>query len=1366
MIANSRRTRLVRPGQAEIDRLVGAGEGFSTLQFVLSGGMVGESHPISPSELPTAMMTTQAVADINYPNDVVIVCDADPRNTDNDLDVLGVPTDINALPSIFATQGPMWELNTIGAFPLNAPTQHSYDVAANFSVVCTQTASITVTPTRIYGGADNVQGLMCTAVVTTKPRRTDATRANLAGYASGHEHYRAGPINQPHHIVLAGNNELEYISGNSVDSPGTSFVSKSTLNIDNSEERQFVAYAGEGGAIPDYYSGPFTLAFDANIFLARESTIDQSVRSILIIEVHYANVDSSTGSLDISTVFKAFYGPNNPTPCIDGVANQWQGTYRFENPTNVGGSEGYASYLIGVVARVTAFNEIENQPHPINTGIIDFTTTFHSRSPSGDGPASITVVDGNYNGPIDIARTTTYYGLPNVDRQRDLRDSMAKPAPSVVADAVRMGLYCIFHASQGIVFIGQEELNSYLDLIEDPHRLLKVIAISTTNNDLLADNVGRVGVNPGLTSADDIALKDAGMEPVSLGASMAAARYKGAPKLKSALFDLLSKGLGALGGIAKGVTNVACSPGVSSLVDGLTRLGAARYGASGDEDDLMRAASRYRAAERGKGPTPKYEQSIVHVGMVPEVVERVKADTGKNTVEALDNMIPTVGGKPVTLLTPEDVIRRKKHARRKRYYSASFKREAFDGQEVECSSKRQKPTTDEKATRTATYHEFPKTDQGQRMPEEKTGEVEVLSSLEELRLAYRASSFNATAPPFQLLKVNVGITPHPSHSFSRAQVRFAAATAGSPARLLAPASGYEDAASAAGLPTTGKMRASEAGSEATRKLAQAFSLFEGDSDGGVETVQFDSEEEDEGDADTSTAGEEAVIEEPPEANLTLALPEPTYTGPTEKEFEKSMMAVTAGYFPNLRSTGAGPISSADSAKRRLNVSKDKIAVMLPACAHFPLVMDDEKGPTVHIATICVSAMPLARGSHAGDEKTQDILDVLENSYHPAFNVGNLRVKLDKAFEEKSKDFAMKAIKQAYARYPNTVKGPCYVSVDLGPVAIPNGAIEGDSFGLALFSAAMGLPCGPTLTGSIGDAGVLTAIGETNAKVNVFLKEEQLKDSPFSPLVFPRSSYPESAYQEQQQLKDSDLLANNGMFGAASNTGVVPIRCLNSFLAFFCLGGYQAWEDKHVSKDERSIMERFNRGWKAAAHVQHLTVKALKLQEERKAATGNAKDVITNQIRELKKVFDKTVGVAYSLKEPEVATITAGNALAQEQLADYAQERKKAMKMVTSDMDGGKYYFVEKSGRKTKQLGPHGTSKAQKKEWAKNNLKGVTKAVTIKQNSGKKVKVEVFIPDVVEGEKPKSKGKKASKDKAKELIRSKEGLDNLTKTLFG
>lgn len=1388
MISKQRRTKLVRPGEGRSGRLVGSGEGFSTLQYVLSGGMSGSSHSIVDTELPLTQVVWRDVSDVNYPGTVVIVADADPRNTDNSLYVMGIPTDIDALPRVFSQGGPLWTLSTIGALPLNSPVQRSYDVAGNFGVLASQTSNITVTPTRIGAGSDNLQGLITTAVVTTKPLRANATRAALAGLVSGHEHYRSSTVNDHHTIILAGNGQVEFISGQSVDAPGATFVSSKEANSIGDGVETILDWCGEGGTVPEYYSGPVDITYDASVEIQRETSLDESINVFMQLIFYFGNVNSTTGELEVTTTFTGSQSPPQPTP-NDAISLKWQGNLRVENPTNVGGTEGYASFLLGYSIRLSAYNYNSAQSHPLgpfNSVIVR--ARYPSQSPSGNGPASITVVDGDYNGPIDVTRVSTGYGLPNAERAADYRNSMSRPAPSYVGDAVRTGLYCVFHAAQGIAFVGQPELDEYLNLVSDPSRLLKLIAISSMNNDVLSQNVQQLGLEPGLSQADRMAVEDAGMGPLTLGASMAEAKDQGAPTYKAGLFDFISRGLGTLGGIAKGVTSVACNPAVSSIIDGMSSLGAARYDASrynSAYDDVLAAAARYRAGNMEQGPPPSFNHSnVVSVGKTPVKQLTPQKPPEINNSDGLE----TVAGKPLKVVTQKEVAYKRHRSKRRRLYSASCSNsttplrgrleeleESKDGSLYRSTSKGVVELT-EHFDNVMVNHELGPTAKYSRenmsMVPSSTGIVDIedlgnafvlldgnrprtprysQQPAPNTRTCYRASVYKHKPPKFAINTTRVGLTPGMMHGYTRQQNLFAASTSGSQARRACPGSGYETAAKQAGI-------------NILTNLKSADAEFEYDDDGLFDGVLSSSDADVENDAEyiddeeVKQTGKDEITTNPDiELSFGNFVEEiPTFIGPTHDQFEQSMKQVAMGFYPNVESTGAGPLSSAGATNRLRNLTKDVIQPILPSCANFPLVMGDSESKIVHIATLCLSSMPVARGVYGGDTNIQETAEALKNSYYPPFNIANdeggkLTVLVDIAFKEQSRQYARDAIKQAFSRYPPQTRETMYVSVVLPGEHVAQGQIEGNSFTLALFATCLGIPCGPTLTGAISKEGPLAPIGEINAKLNVFINNDLLKQSRLAPIIYPRNSLDEEVYETRRGFKDSDMLTNIGSFGKASKTGVIPIRGLPTLIAFFLGGGYDSWATRNVSKEEKQVMDRYQLGWKSAVQYYRLVVKIQKLKQQYKSSHGDVKKKLGREILDKKPLVDELNNKAFTYKLKK-AVQQSPNMEPQQSLADAARKAKEAIRKVTTNKDGGKYYFQNKSGAYQKELGPAGLSKSSKKEWARKNLVGETLSFKIRTKENKVVDNIVFIPKIVEGSKTQTSKKKA-KSKALDSIQT-------------
>jgi len=129
----------------------------------------------------------------------------------------------------------------------------------------------------------------------------------------------------------------------------------------------------------------------------------------------------------------------------------------------------------------------------------------------------------------------------------------------------------------------------------------------------------------------------------------------------------------------------------------------------------------------------------------------------------------------------------------------------------------------------------------------------------------------------------------------------------------------------------------------------------------------------------------------------------------------------------------------------------------------------------------------------------------------------------------------------------------FISVVAEGIEIHKGDIEGDSFGLALMAALLGLPAGPAMTGSVDELGRVTRIADINEKLGA------IGDTAFGPLIFPISSYEEAEFKRKNSpLKRAILAANTGNYPVNMELGMYPIDTVSQMVAFFQGNAFKAW----------------------------------------------------------------------------------------------------------------------------------------------------------------------------------------------------------------
>jgi hypothetical protein len=1387
-------------------RLVGNYDAYGALVYVLSGGSAGKSASTVTSELPLTQVVVRDISDTTYPGSVVMIGDADPRNTDNALQILGSPTDINELPDLFASNAegqPGWTLETIGPFPIATPISKSYDVASNFSNVASQTSVISVTPTRVGAGANDIQGLITSAVVTTKPSRgTQLTRAGLAGLVNNNESYRSSTVLDPHTLVVSGNNTVNFISGASVDAPGSVFVSSKSIQYGNNETTQkMVDHSGIDGSVPDYYSGPVDISVEVQVNLPSDNTIDQAVVCRADINVYWAAVDPNTGSLRVFSGFYPVQTSATPLPLANPFTITATGNSRFVNPTNFGGDQGYASYLIGYTANIVATNINTGQQVPFNNAFLSVVARYPSQSPTGNGPAAITVIDGDYNGPIDITRTTTYYALPTAERARDYNTSMSRPAPTYVVDAVRTAIHAVFHSAQGIAFVGHNEFDKYLTTITTPSVLLKLLAVASVGEDNLTRNISVVNVDPRLSPADHLALTDSGMDPIRQGGAIEMAYQGGDKKYKSGIFDAISGFLGPIGGIAKGIQGAVCSPVADSIINAVSGMGSSRYSSCScndqvgssryagssytpDTSSIAAASGRYHSAgfpEDSEEPLSDLAEADLRLSepLSCETEEPDPADVFMNDplCYLLNEGDP---GYPYFCPPSREEITFFDPVRKPCYRSAGYASpNGFDPRDNSddpvliqpilpsrpklirnttqvSSSNKRKDLTEEPIDQAWPGRPIMYNLKGEPI---KFKSITDMKSDSRRHAKYRSTAADSTgSPDYQAVPCSGGDIPKAEYTKSRAMSRFHSAAAGTTSSTPQTTKAYTDLVNVSGLTTSGKLKSS---SEDVGELLK--NIF---------TFSQEPEDDDEGDEDY---GDEEVTEvfevetKSPEQfreAVATAMPDALQEGdqnfdikqPSQEEYYESMKGVYAGHYPNLISTGAGPGISADHNKRLAALNAPTLRPIFPSMQQFPLVTDENK---VFVASLVVSQLPLVRGTHGVGTSSAEVAESLAASYKQPIVVSNKVIAhFDVSFDDSAVQEAITAITAAATRYPSNYKNTLYISASIGEVVIAPGDITGDSFTLALYLCCLGLPVGPTVTGAVGPKGELKRIGDISAKVTAF--RTFFKETRVSPLVYPSHSMSERSYSSVRELGDARQLASVGAYSKASQTGVVPISTLGDALAYFTCGGYPAWFAKNYDKQEVKVVNRYRTGSLAARSVVHLLMKAMRLRESYEVASGKAEKLaVKKSMGELGNMISQQWPVFTTWSHNESEQQGSSNAGVQDAIAKATTLAKANTMKVNTGVDNGSWYFVQKDGGLTKTYSTTKGSKSQKDKNASGRLKGKMDVFTLTQSSGETREISVFIPEIKKSA-PVKTSKNARLEKSKQFLDDPSSIANLFK----
>lgn len=581
-----------RPGREDETKITGSVHALQATQFVLSGGTLGASALTTGSRLPLTKTQYRMIAELSYPGSVAVVMPADPINSDTAVQVLGEPQSTGALPDVYALDGPQWTAATMGHLPVEGHEQStSYDLAANFDRTATVTSHARITPTRVGAGQNDIEGLMTTVSLNTLPERNRLTRASLSGLLTDQSEMAVSTVfNRTHHAVMAGANDLQFIAGQSVNSPGPSRTATANIALGfnwglNSEN--LALWAGpNGGTLPEYYAGPIRVNLRGNVNFASLYS-SESVTAQFIARVTYGSVGLD-GALIARTIqvrgeMDTVSGPTAGLSFVDVSSSIY-----VPNPTNVGGESTHVTYLLGVAVVGSAQDEYGNfqTPTAINNIVVEVET--YNYSVSSDGPHTVMLVDSSYEGPIDIQRTTTGYSLPSAEVARDYNTSMAAPAPAAVNDAIRLAVWALFRQTQGVVFDSDEAFRTYLSYVSDSNRLLNSLS------NIASESEGRASAlysasNMPVTDVDKLILNNHGFTPLVSGHELSQLvnrkDYKSSARYKASFFDALKRAV-------RGIVKFSRTPLGKEI--GNTVLDMVDMKSAGFDNPMLEAAERVK----------------------------------------------------------------------------------------------------------------------------------------------------------------------------------------------------------------------------------------------------------------------------------------------------------------------------------------------------------------------------------------------------------------------------------------------------------------------------------------------------------------------------------------------------------------------------------------------------------------------------------------------------------------------------------------------------------------------------------------------------------------------------------------------------
>jgi len=395
-------------------------------------------------------------------NSFALVTFNNVANPDTATQILFPVVSLAALPAIYAA---IWTVINVGSWPLDAPVDSDYDLAANFETGAMISDEHSVTVTMVQAGIVAMQGTITSAIAPSPIPRSLLTKAGVLTNVDGQDHMSITSVVSDHTCIGAGDGKVYSFAGNFVDDPDDYVFNRIYSPPLSPGSETIIATASDGGGLPDYISSPVDIQVTVTNFMP-VLIVGVTYESIAVVSLDYFSV-SAAGALVVTTVTKT-HATYVTGPVVAGAILSNNFDFRVINPTL---AINKISYLAGARVNINLITGSGLPVIPVLAPVVEATIRMPNQGPAFRAGMKVTFLQ-NYIGPFTIVHNQQWMARPNRDRQSDYKSQVVRPMPSFMKDAIYTSLYAAFGPAMGKCFGAREEYLSYLKMLEDPENLI------------------------------------------------------------------------------------------------------------------------------------------------------------------------------------------------------------------------------------------------------------------------------------------------------------------------------------------------------------------------------------------------------------------------------------------------------------------------------------------------------------------------------------------------------------------------------------------------------------------------------------------------------------------------------------------------------------------------------------------------------------------------------------------------------------------------------------------------------------------------------------------------------------------------------
>jgi len=486
--------------------------------FILSGGELGKSVDISPNDMLASIpeqvlytITMNLSQSINGPNGVVIYSPSNLLDPDYAIIPMQVPISvatanlwIGASGQAGALQRPLDNTtNGAGFWPLAVNYQKSLSIAQNYDRGVVISSMYTADPLLVSAGSTNLQGQHTIVSVSTQPLSSQLNTAGLFGFcAQSGGSFKNVPINNSVKGGQWGAKDKKYFSGQSVYADNQPALINVNYALTPSTTNM-TALITSGFRLLNYFDLPLPFYYGKIEFdIDMRATIN---RAVGLVNAGAANDLSFTATLN------CFWAYVDSAGALQVVSDSLDYEYNTVSASVVNGAYALTgqSCWSGAFSGVrTSKGLLSNQPLFFlgttlslfapgqETGAVGLSaTTFNSflincsfrvHDLTMDQPQdAIWHLVTNYDGPMELNRVANFRVVPNNASAQLMQQQLEPPMGDEVSSLVCAVASAVYGRTTGMVGTRQEVDNYLARLTRDPLSFLKV-AVSHPNGNLLA----------------------------------------------------------------------------------------------------------------------------------------------------------------------------------------------------------------------------------------------------------------------------------------------------------------------------------------------------------------------------------------------------------------------------------------------------------------------------------------------------------------------------------------------------------------------------------------------------------------------------------------------------------------------------------------------------------------------------------------------------------------------------------------------------------------------------------------------------------------------------------------------------------------